>query len=292
MSRWRISSRKRSFSSGRGRSGSTINPRAIGARIQTGPNIDDVSGFLCAIVQNADIPSKKQACEVFDQIFDPLPSSDPELQERIQAAGYDPALLAPMPRADSRRQLGVEGPLSFVGEDLWNAYEFSWLAATGMPQVGLLQITADAASPRMVESKSMKLYLNGFAQTRFPSSDDVEDTLQQDLDREQAQPGGSQFDGERKTVESPASNRRCSLSYCCCADARAVAAARPGAPPGRGPRPRLDGLLQPAQAFDGGKEYEEQRRGRRALFHVGRAAIGVDRRKADLSRQVLQRGDR
>lgn len=54
---------------------------AIGARIQTGPNIDDVSGFLCAIVQNADIPSKKRACEVFDQIFDQLPSSDPELQE-------------------------------------------------------------------------------------------------------------------------------------------------------------------------------------------------------------------
>lgn len=52
---------------------------AIGARVQTGPNIDDISGFLCAIVQNSDIPSKDQACELFDAIFDPLPSSDPEL---------------------------------------------------------------------------------------------------------------------------------------------------------------------------------------------------------------------
>lgn len=54
---------------------------AIGARIQTGPNVDDVSGFLCAIVQNADIPSKDLACELFDRIFDPLPSLDPELQD-------------------------------------------------------------------------------------------------------------------------------------------------------------------------------------------------------------------
>lgn len=53
---------------------------AIGARIQAGPNIDDVSGFLCAIVQNAEIPSKDLACKLFDQIFDPLPSLDPELQ--------------------------------------------------------------------------------------------------------------------------------------------------------------------------------------------------------------------
>jgi phospholipid/cholesterol/gamma-HCH transport system substrate-binding protein len=54
---------------------------AIGARVQTGPNIDDVDGFLCAIVQNSDIPSKDEACRVFSQIFEPLPSSDPEVDE-------------------------------------------------------------------------------------------------------------------------------------------------------------------------------------------------------------------
>lgn len=51
---------------------------AIGARIQTGPNVDDVDGFLCAIVQNSDIASKDQACRLFARIFEPLPSSDPE----------------------------------------------------------------------------------------------------------------------------------------------------------------------------------------------------------------------
>jgi phospholipid/cholesterol/gamma-HCH transport system substrate-binding protein len=55
---------------------------AIGARIQTGPNVDDVDGFLCAIVQNSDIPSKNQACELFSRIFEPLPSSDPNADRR------------------------------------------------------------------------------------------------------------------------------------------------------------------------------------------------------------------
>lgn len=55
---------------------------AIGARIQTGPNIDDVDGFLCAIVQNSDIPSKDEACKVFSRIFEPLPSSDPNADRR------------------------------------------------------------------------------------------------------------------------------------------------------------------------------------------------------------------
>ena len=54
---------------------------AIGARIQTGPNADDVDGFLCALVQNSDIPSKDEACELFSRIFEPLPSTDPELNQ-------------------------------------------------------------------------------------------------------------------------------------------------------------------------------------------------------------------
>jgi len=94
---------------------------------------------------------------------------------------YDPALLAPMDRAVARERLGLPQGLPFVGEDVWNAYEFSWLAATGMPRVALLQLRVDATSPRMLESKSVKLYLNGFAQMRFDSADRVRTVLQQDL---------------------------------------------------------------------------------------------------------------
>ncbi len=79
---------------------------------------------------------------------------------------FDPGLLAPLERAHARPASGG-GSLPFTGEDVWNAYEFSWLNANGLPRVAMLQIRVDAASPRMIESKSMKLYLNGFAQTSF-----------------------------------------------------------------------------------------------------------------------------
>lgn len=81
---------------------------------------------------------------------------------------FDPGLLAPLDRAHARGASG--GGLPFSGEDVWNAYEFSWLNARGLPRVAVLQIRVDAASPRMIESKSMKLYLNGFAQTPFDSA--------------------------------------------------------------------------------------------------------------------------
>lgn len=94
---------------------------------------------------------------------------------------YDPSLLAPMDRSAGRDRLGVSGQAPFVGEDVWNGYEFSWLSAAGLPRVAMVRLRVDAASPRMVESKSMKLYLNGFAQTRFDSRQEVGATLQRDL---------------------------------------------------------------------------------------------------------------
>ncbi|MEQ8861138.1 MAG: NADPH-dependent 7-cyano-7-deazaguanine reductase QueF [Pseudomonadales bacterium] len=94
---------------------------------------------------------------------------------------YDPGLLAPMARATSRAAMGIGVVLPFVGNDVWNGYEFSWLNERGMPRVAGLRLQVDAHSPCMVESKSMKLYLNGFAQARFPSADDVRETLAKDL---------------------------------------------------------------------------------------------------------------
>ncbi len=80
---------------------------AIGARIQTGPNVDDVDGFLCAIVQNADIPSKDEACRLFSRIFEPLPSTDPEAQ--------DGASVEPVSGQVSDRYL-ERGPATTLGE--------------------------------------------------------------------------------------------------------------------------------------------------------------------------------
>lgn len=76
---------------------------------------------------------------------------------------YDPALLFPMPRAPQREALGIEAALPFGGSDFWTAYEITWLDAHGKPQLAVGRFEIPADSPRIVESKSLKLYLGSFA---------------------------------------------------------------------------------------------------------------------------------
>ncbi len=94
---------------------------------------------------------------------------------------YTPSLLHSIPRAQSREPLGIREPLPFVGEDLWHAFELSWLNARGKPEVANLRIQVPCSSPCIVESKSLKLYLNSFCQTPFRSRSDVQNTIASDL---------------------------------------------------------------------------------------------------------------
>jgi len=94
---------------------------------------------------------------------------------------YAPELLFPIPRQQKRDELNLTGTLPFFGVDIWNAYELSWLNTRGKPQVAIASITAPADSPNIVESKSFKLYLNSFNQTRLESSDALLALLRQDL---------------------------------------------------------------------------------------------------------------
>jgi len=94
---------------------------------------------------------------------------------------YDPSLLFPIGRAQKRAEIGVCGPLPFLGADLWTAFEVSWLNLRGKPQVALAHFTIPCESPNIVESKSFKLYLNSFNNSRFASADDVKAHLRQDL---------------------------------------------------------------------------------------------------------------
>ncbi len=79
---------------------------------------------------------------------------------------YDPALLFGIERTTNRSAIGYASgeTLPFVGVDLWNAWEVSMLLDCGLPCVGALRIVYSALSPRLVESKSFKLYLNSFNQ--------------------------------------------------------------------------------------------------------------------------------
>jgi 7-cyano-7-deazaguanine reductase len=94
---------------------------------------------------------------------------------------YAPDLLFPIPRQGKRDELQLTGTLPFFGVDIWNAYEVSWLNMRGKPQVAIATITAPADSPNIVESKSFKLYLNSFNQTRLANEEALLALLREDL---------------------------------------------------------------------------------------------------------------
>ncbi|MGY0159920.1 NADPH-dependent 7-cyano-7-deazaguanine reductase QueF [Edwardsiella tarda] len=95
---------------------------------------------------------------------------------------YDAALLQAVPRSMNREPLGLyPDALPFHGADIWTLYELSWLNANGLPQVALAEVELDAYSANLIESKSFKLYLNSFNQTRFADWQSVQRTLQHDL---------------------------------------------------------------------------------------------------------------
>ena len=94
---------------------------------------------------------------------------------------YDASLLFPIPRAPKRAEIGLEGATPFFGADLWTAFELSWLNARGKPQVAIAHFTVPCETPNIVESKSFKLYLNSFNNTRFADASEVQARLRADL---------------------------------------------------------------------------------------------------------------
>ena len=102
-------------------------------------------------------------------------------QKTEYANQYDPSLLQPVPRSLNRDDLKLGDELPFKGCDIWTLYELSWLSEKGLPQVAVGEVSIPATSQNLIESKSFKLYLNSFNQTRFASWDDVEKTLITDL---------------------------------------------------------------------------------------------------------------
>ncbi|RMX00135.1 NADPH-dependent 7-cyano-7-deazaguanine reductase QueF [Allofranklinella schreckenbergeri] len=94
---------------------------------------------------------------------------------------YDPGLLFPIARAAQREALGLRGRLPFVGADSWTAFELSWLNSRGKPQIAIGHFHFPAETHNIIESKSFKLYLNSFNNTRFDSADALRQTLLTDL---------------------------------------------------------------------------------------------------------------
>ena len=108
--------------------------------------------------------------------------SDNPLGEKSANPGkYDPSILYPIARWAARSLLDIDKKLLMYGIDHWHAYELSWLNSNGKPQVALAEFYFSSDSENIIESKSLKLYLNSLNQERFAHTDKVIATIAQDL---------------------------------------------------------------------------------------------------------------
>ena len=94
---------------------------------------------------------------------------------------YDPSLLFAVDRSEARTSIGLDDVLPFTGHDTWTAWELAWLDATGRPQVAVGRVEVPATSPRIVESKSVKLYLASLNYERIESREAFAGILARDL---------------------------------------------------------------------------------------------------------------
>lgn len=115
-----------------------------------------------------------------------LYSDSPLGRDLPKPAGYDADLLYPIARADTRA--GMDLPEPTHGADIWNAYELSWLDGRGKPIVAIGRFTFPFDSPNLIESKSLKRYLNGYNEERFDYPDIVRLRIQTDLTRVAGKP--------------------------------------------------------------------------------------------------------
>lgn len=109
-----------------------------------------------------------------------MPEKHPD-QLTVYPRSYDADLLVPIERASSRNRLGLGETLPFSGRDVWHAYEISCLNPDGLPRVYLGKFIFDCHSPRLIESKSLKLYLNSHNQVRYAGRAALHEVLVNDL---------------------------------------------------------------------------------------------------------------
>ena len=100
---------------------------------------------------------------------------------------YDPSLLFRIPRSENRILYEIyDDKLPFTGVDVWNCYEVSFLTAKGLPVSRMMKLIFPCQSEYLVESKSLKLYLNSFNMERFAkliseAESSVAEIIQRDL---------------------------------------------------------------------------------------------------------------
>ena len=119
------------------------------------------------------------------------PEQSPLGKTSAYADQYDASLLFPIARATKRSEIGIAGAPPFFGADLWTAFELSWLNLRGKPQVAIVHLTVPCETPNIIESKSLKLYLNSFNATRFADAAEVQARLRADISEAAWRGGGT-----------------------------------------------------------------------------------------------------
>lgn len=93
----------------------------------------------------------------------------------VTPESVDSSLLVAVPRHLNRVQYGIDDDnLKFCGYDTWNCYEVSFLLENGFPVAGVVKLQYSCDSESIVESKSLKLYLNSFNMEKFSTSNEFE----------------------------------------------------------------------------------------------------------------------
>ena len=94
---------------------------------------------------------------------------------------YSPEVLYPISRTLGRDHINYDANKLCVGVDWWHAFEVSWLNSQGISQVALARFSIPATSTNIIESKSLKLYLNSLNFTEFNDWQSLQDTISKDL---------------------------------------------------------------------------------------------------------------
>jgi len=102
-------------------------------------------------------------------------------REVIHSRRYNPGHLYPVSRLEGRRETGLDKALPFQGSDVWNAYEISWLNTRGRPEIAIGRFVFPCDTANLIESKSLKLYLNSLNQEHYDTTDRVRETIAKDL---------------------------------------------------------------------------------------------------------------
>ena len=101
---------------------------------------------------------------------------------------YDPSLLVAVPREENRKQYSINNEIAtdtlyprndtlpFAGYDVWHCYEFSCLTEKGLPITRVIKLKYNCNNDFLIESKSLKLYLNSFNMTRL--GENIQDCLE------------------------------------------------------------------------------------------------------------------